>query len=79
MHKFIAGIMLFLGFVTGVFLLFLIISALSWKIYTLIYSSYTLGLLFPYPKYHSIVVFLVISFSLLMFVVVRIIARLQKH
>jgi uncharacterized membrane protein len=79
MQKRFAGLMLLLMAVMGLYLVFQIISTLSWKMYLWIYSSYVLGLLFPYPKLNSIFIFFVVVFSLLAIVVACIIAKLRKH
>ena len=71
--------MLLLAIIMGLYLIVLIISAISWKIYILIYTNYTLGLLCPYPKLSSIIIFLVVVFSLLTFGVIRVIVKLKKN
>jgi hypothetical protein len=71
--------MLLLGIITGLILAYLIISVVSWKIYILIYRNYTLGLLFPYPKYKSIVLSITVIFLLVAFIAVRIIIKLRKR
>jgi len=71
--------MLFLAMIMGLYLIVLIISVISRKIYILIYTNYTLGLIFPYPKLSSIIIFLVAVFSLLTFGVIRVIVKLKKN
>lgn len=78
MHKFLLGIMRALILLISLFLLYLILSALSWKIYILIYTDYTWGLFFPHAQYRSIFFFLSIAFLLLAFAIVRLIAILRK-
>lgn len=79
MQKRFAGVMLLLMVLMGLYLIFQIISLLSWKMYLWIYSSYVLGLLFPYPKLNSIFIFFVVVFCLLAIVAVCIIVKLRKH
>jgi hypothetical protein len=71
--------MLCLGLITGLILLVLIISAISWKIYTLIYANYTLGLLFPHPKYSSVVIFVVIILCFFILGIVRFVLKSGRY
>lgn len=79
MNKFISRIMLVSIIIISLIFLTLLLRELCWKIYILIYSNYFLGLLFPYPKLSSIALFLVITFLLLGFFIVRVATKLQEH
>lgn len=79
MNKYLSGLMFILGIITGIYLFFLMLSALSWKIYRIIYKNYLLGVLFPFANYRTIFAFLVVISCILTFVAVRIIAKIQKH
>lgn len=73
------GIMRFLAIVTGLIMIFLIILIISHKIYILIYTNYTLGLLFPYPNYGAIVLVVTVALILLVFIILRLIRKLKKY
>jgi hypothetical protein len=75
----LTGIMRFLAILTGLIMIFLIILMISHKIYTLIYTNYTLGLLFPYPNYGTIVFIVTIALILLVFIILRLIKKLKKY
>lgn len=79
MDKLLKGIMLLFVIFMSLFIISLILSALSWKIYTLIYTNYAWGLLFPYAKYRSIFIFLVVILCLLILGLARIIIKIRKH
>lgn len=55
MHRFFTHVMQFFGILTGILLIFLIITQISWSIYIRIYSSYLWGLLFPHARFKTIV------------------------
>lgn len=78
MDKLLKGIMLLLGIISVLFIIFLIISALSWKIYTLIYTKYTWGLLFPNARYRTIFIFLVVIVCLIISGIARVILKSRK-
>lgn len=59
-------------------LLILIILLISNRIYILIYTSFTLGLLFPYPKFGVIVFCVTIGFLLLTFLLVLLVRWLKR-
>ena len=67
-----------LGICVSIIMYILLILIISAKIYYLIYSNYTLGLLFPYPSYRIIIVVVAIAMSLVLFCLLRLIARLIK-
>lgn len=70
--------MLVLGIAISLVMLILFILVISGKIYYLIYSDYTLGLLFPYPSYRIIVIVVTIIMSLILYLAIRLIAKLRK-
>lgn len=78
MHKYLKTIMLILGTITGIYLFFMMLSALSWKIYRIIYKNYTLGALFPFANHTTIFVFLIIISCIIALAAARIIIKIIK-
>lgn len=78
MNKYLSGLMLVIATVTGIYLWFLMLSALSWKIYRIIYKNYTLGYLFPFADHTTIFIFLVVISCILTFAAARIIAKILR-
>lgn len=78
MQKLMSLIMFFLVFILGLYLLFHIITEVSWKLYSLIYSTYLWGLLFPNAKYSSIVTCVVISVIVVFLCILKIISKLHR-
>jgi hypothetical protein len=61
------------------YLIAIAVSQISWKIYILIYSNYLWGLLFPYAKYSSVLICVIVIFLLLILCVIKIIGRRRRH
>lgn len=81
-HKFnlsLSDVMLLLIILFGLFITFVIIWELSWKIYVLIYSDYTWGLMFPYAKFSSVLLCVTVVLCLLLLGVIHIIKKLRNN
>lgn len=71
-------VMLFLSIIVFIYILSLVILAISSKIYFLLYTNYTLGLFFPNAKFKSVIIFVVILMILLMIVMLSVIKKLRN-
>lgn len=79
MHKYLSVLMMVLGMGIGIYLYLLMLSAISWKIFWIIYNNYTLGLLFPFANHRLIFIVLVVLTCILILIAIHIINNLPKH